>query len=121
MDAARWRRIESLCLTGLWWPPAERSAYLDRACAGDEELRREVEALLEQLDADPTFLEEPLVRIAPAAIREIQTKPCGGARICRAVIGTKRWLVRSPSPKRPCIRSDATRCKGVPGAIENLK
>ena len=27
-------------------PPAERSAYIDRACAGDPELRAEVESLL---------------------------------------------------------------------------
>ena len=37
----------------------ERSAYLDKACAGDAVLRAEVEALLEEHDAAGNFLETP--------------------------------------------------------------
>ena len=37
--------------------PAERAAYLDRACAGNAELRREVEALLRSHKAPPQLLE----------------------------------------------------------------
>ncbi len=36
--------------------PAERAAYLDGACAGDPELRREVESLLRALDRSGDFL-----------------------------------------------------------------
>src|SRR5205085_1658005 len=39
--------------------PAERAAYLDRACAGDPGLRAGVEALLRAHAADPAFLERP--------------------------------------------------------------
>ena len=40
-------------------PPQERDAFLDRACAGDEELRRKVDALLSAHDRLGNFMEEP--------------------------------------------------------------
>src|SRR5579871_3457319 len=41
--------------------PAERAAFLDRACAGNEPLRREVQSLLEAHQKAELFLEHPLV------------------------------------------------------------
>jgi WD40 repeat protein/tetratricopeptide (TPR) repeat protein len=40
--------------------PAERAAYLDQACAGNPQLRADVEALLQAHDRDPGFLEQPV-------------------------------------------------------------
>jgi hypothetical protein len=39
--------------------PAERAAYLDGACAGNPQLRADVEALLRAHARDPGFLEQP--------------------------------------------------------------
>jgi WD40 repeat protein/serine/threonine protein kinase len=39
--------------------PAERAAYLDKACAGNPQLRADVEALLRAHVSDPGFLEQP--------------------------------------------------------------
>ena len=47
-------------------PIRERSAFLERACAGDDNLRRKVEALLRAHDRIGSFLEEP------------PTPPCDG-------------------------------------------
>src|SRR5262245_43408206 len=41
--------------------PAERQAYLDRACAGDARLRQKVEQLLEVRSQAASFLESPVV------------------------------------------------------------
>ena len=41
--------------------PAERAAFLDRACAGNEPLRREVQSLLDAHQKVGLFLERPLV------------------------------------------------------------
>src|SRR5580658_8523399 len=41
-------------------PKGERAAYLQRACAGDEELRGKVEALLRAHDEPSNFLEQSL-------------------------------------------------------------
>lgn len=64
MDPTRWERIESICLAALERTPDDRAVFLDEACGGDRDLRREVESLLQQLQADPTFLETPLARVA---------------------------------------------------------
>ena len=40
-------------------PVQERATYLERVCAGDENLRRSVEALLRAHDRLGNFLEEP--------------------------------------------------------------
>ena len=37
----------------------ERAAFLDRACSGDEDLRRRLEAILKAFDRLGNFLEEP--------------------------------------------------------------
>src|SRR5215470_19089753 len=41
--------------------PAERAAFLNRACAGNEPLRREVQSLLDAHQKVGRFLERPLV------------------------------------------------------------
>ena len=41
---------------------AERAAYLERACDGDRELRRQVEALLQAHEQVGDFLEQSLIR-----------------------------------------------------------
>src|SRR5581483_107414 len=46
MTPERYQQIGELCETALELEPGERAAFLDRACAGDEALRQEVESLL---------------------------------------------------------------------------
>jgi serine/threonine protein kinase/Tol biopolymer transport system component len=48
MDPARWRRVEEIYHAAAERKPEERAAFLAVACAGDEDLRREVESLLAQ-------------------------------------------------------------------------
>ena len=52
MDPARWRRVEEIYQAAAERKPEERAAFLAMACAGDEDLRREVESLLAQPSAD---------------------------------------------------------------------
>src|SRR5258706_8269377 len=46
VQAERWRPIDDLFQSALDRPPEELRTFLDSACAGDAELRREVESLL---------------------------------------------------------------------------
>src|SRR4029079_3491407 len=57
MDPADWRRIETVFAEALSKPPDARGAYLREACAGDADIRAELESLLEAHDASATFLE----------------------------------------------------------------
>ncbi len=57
MTPERWQQIEHLYHAALERPPAERAAFLDAACAGDEALRREIESLLAFDEQAENFIE----------------------------------------------------------------
>jgi serine/threonine protein kinase len=60
------KRVKEIFLAALEQPGAdERQAFLGQACAGDEELRHEVEALLAQHAQASGFLESPPAGLAP--------------------------------------------------------
>ena len=42
----RWSQVEEIYHSAAALPPGERSAFLERACNGDQELRQELESLL---------------------------------------------------------------------------
>src|SRR5262249_53266250 len=46
MTPARWQKIEEIFQSTLDRPMQERETFLNKACDGDETLRREVESLL---------------------------------------------------------------------------
>ena len=60
MAPERWKIVDSVAQAALALKPAERAAYLDRACGSDAALRREVESLLAAIKSD-AFLEHPAV------------------------------------------------------------
>jgi serine/threonine protein kinase/tetratricopeptide (TPR) repeat protein len=60
MSSERWQKLEEIFQTALDLAPGERAPYVAEACAGDDELRREVEALLAEHDEASNFLDEPL-------------------------------------------------------------
>lgn len=59
MNPDRWRQVERVCQDALERAPEARADYLDRACAGDEDLRREVESLLAEQPGSGDFLSDP--------------------------------------------------------------
>ena len=61
MDQERSRRVQVLFHSALEREPEERQAFLDAACAGDTDLRRQVEPLLAQAEQAGSFLETPAV------------------------------------------------------------
>ncbi len=74
VPAERWRQIEELLDQVLELPAADVPAYLDEACAGDAELRAEVEALLTAEGKAGNFLEQPAGDYAATLIDEIHTE-----------------------------------------------
>jgi non-specific serine/threonine protein kinase/serine/threonine-protein kinase len=59
VQAERWRRLKELFAAALDRDPAERSAFVAAACAGDEELGRELRELLRAAAVDDDFIEQP--------------------------------------------------------------
>ena len=56
MDPARWRQLDRLLERALELDQAERTAFLETACEGDEQLLQELKSLLESDDRARTFL-----------------------------------------------------------------
>src|SRR5438132_794110 len=50
MKAERWRQIETIFHAARELTSGERAVFLAKACAGDEELRREIDSLLTEHD-----------------------------------------------------------------------
>ncbi len=91
MSNERWERIKQVFNAVMARPPAERAGVLDQQCAGDAELRREVESLL--LTARPTEL-LGAVRTGGAAEALASASTLGGPIIERAgtIIGPYKLL-----------------------------
>ena len=60
MSPEFWKQIESLFELAVDFPPAEREALLASRCAGNPNLRSEVEKLLQNADAAGAFMESPV-------------------------------------------------------------
>ncbi len=72
-----------LCEAALERAPGERPAFLDEACAGDEDLRREVESLLDCEIQSEHFMETPPDYIAAGIIAGDQARPLIGRTLGR--------------------------------------
>ncbi|HZN12073.1 MAG TPA: hypothetical protein VFC61_10360, partial [Blastocatellia bacterium] len=64
MKPERWGEIERLYHAALEREPASRAAFLDEACAGDAELRREAASLLAHDGGAAGFIEAPVLEVA---------------------------------------------------------
>ena len=74
---ARWRRVARALDATLDAEPARRPEALDRACAGDEELRREVEALLDSDERAGGFMSASAGELAPELLDDLASAPRG--------------------------------------------
>jgi serine/threonine protein kinase/Tol biopolymer transport system component len=68
MERVRWEQIERLYHAALERGPDAREAFLDEACVGDEDLRREVAGLLACDIPSDSFIRSPAIEIAARAM-----------------------------------------------------
>ena len=61
MQAERWKRIKEILDVSLRLPAEERPGYLNRICEGDQELREEVESLIEAHEQAGDLFDTPPV------------------------------------------------------------
>jgi serine/threonine-protein kinase len=59
MNPDRWKKIEEIYQATLEQPEERHAAFLRQVCGEDEELRREVEEMLEAQRAEGSFLGKP--------------------------------------------------------------
>src|SRR5512145_3346179 len=87
MDPERWKQIEQLYHSALKCEPGRRAAFLKEGCAGNEELRREVESLLAREEEAKSFIEAPALEMiagedpAQSGVRQLIGKTISHYRI----------------------------------------
>ena len=82
MTPERWGQIKDVLATALELTPAERAGYLDKSCAGDNLLRRDVEVLLQrEQKANTDFLSQTFLAETVVALLPEEENPWIGRRV----------------------------------------
>jgi serine/threonine-protein kinase len=81
MKPERWKQLDELLEAALERPATERAAFVDRACAGDDELRSELESLLISDGKAEAFIESPPEMVAADLFSHQQPKRRRGERV----------------------------------------
>src|SRR2546423_10743443 len=63
MKPEHWQQLDELFHSAREREPDKRAAFLDQACAGDQQLRREVEALIVANEQAGSFIEKPALEV----------------------------------------------------------
>jgi serine/threonine protein kinase/Tol biopolymer transport system component len=83
VDGERWQRIDALVQTAVELEPDRRAAFLDEACAGDEDLRAHVERLLSYDERTFALIESPAAEIAVDLFAAAEPALSAGQRLGR--------------------------------------
>ena len=89
MPSDRWERITEIHDAALEVAEDERPYFLEHACQGDEELRREVESLLAYAQQAQKFINRPALQLTA---EKLATEP-------PSLVGWQAW----PLPDSGCI------------------
>jgi hypothetical protein len=77
MTRPAWARVEELYHAALERPAVQREAFLNQACGGDDELRREVQSLLAHEAEAERLMEEPALGAATQRLAVKRLCPTG--------------------------------------------
>jgi eukaryotic-like serine/threonine-protein kinase len=81
MKPERSQQIDEIFQAALDLPTDQRAAYLDQACAGDDELRDEVESLISSYEQAGSFIEQPAIEVDASVVAGPLTSAMAGASI----------------------------------------
>ena len=83
MTPEQWKRVNELFHSALEREPAQRATFLDHACDGDQELRKEVESLISLHEKTGSFIDAPAFEAATQLLAEDKAALTAGQRIGR--------------------------------------
>jgi hypothetical protein len=107
-DPDRYKRVKALCNEALDLASSERSAFLAAACAGDDQLRRDVESLVSHEESVEAFMIKPAWQHVVKDMTEVQGEWLAGRKLGRYQIHERLgqggmgevWRATDPQLKR---------------------
>jgi serine/threonine protein kinase/Tol biopolymer transport system component len=81
MTPERYQKIKELFQAALEQKPEERAAFLGEVCAGDEDLRKEVESLVASDEQTGSFIDSPAYESNSSSLTDTQSVPLAGRQI----------------------------------------
>ncbi len=87
MDPERWRKIADLYAAAIGEETSRRAAFLERACGGDEALRRAVETLLAKDEKADKFLNAPALEVAARDLAQDEVRQSDAASQPDVLVG----------------------------------
>ena len=81
VDSQHWQQVKEIFEAALERPPTQRPQFLASACGGDEELRSEVQSLLNSYAEAGSFLETPAIASAAESLIDKQDRLASGHKI----------------------------------------
>src|SRR5438552_1684368 len=91
MMPERWQQLDRLFHLALERAPEERAAFLDQECAGDQQLRREVEVLITSHERAGSFIEKPALEVEAWSLAN-QRGDAGNESMLGKTVGRYRVL-----------------------------
>src|SRR3989454_8529369 len=81
MNSERSQQIDEIFQAALDLTSEQRAAYLDQACAGDHDLRAEVESLISSYEQAGSFIEQPAIEVDAFVVAGPMTSVMAGESI----------------------------------------
>ena len=81
MKPEHWQQLDKLFHAAMERAPEERAAFLYEACAGDEELRKNVEALISAHEKAGSFIERPALELEGRSLAKDQSDSLSASMI----------------------------------------
>jgi serine/threonine protein kinase len=68
MTHERWQQVKAIFNSAIAYRPEERSTFISQACAGDDDLRSEVESLIASHEQSGDFIDQPAFEVAASLL-----------------------------------------------------
>src|SRR6266704_2533517 len=81
MNPERWRQIDEVFQAAVELEPAQRPAFLDEVCTGDQLLRSKVETMLAADDRGWDLIEQPALEMAAPLLSDDQPQLTPGEHV----------------------------------------
>src|SRR3989442_4941662 len=72
MNPERWQQLDKLFHLALERAPDDRASFLDEACVGDQQLKKEIEALIAANEQSGSFIEKPAFQVEARSVANEQ-------------------------------------------------